>query len=101
MDHAAFIPFLIDTAGSIRNKPEKIPAIQSKFDTLREHLFNWRLWSDFTRISIIVLPCMHYKALALGGYFFLGMCDCSLPIHHAVFTTDFVFFYDTTTNDAF
>jgi len=35
LDHVAFIPFLVDTVGSIRNKPITIHAIQSTLDTLR------------------------------------------------------------------
>lgn len=40
LDHVAFIPFLVDTAGSFRTRPVTVYVLQVKLDILREHLFN-------------------------------------------------------------
>lgn len=111
LDHVAFIPFLVDTTGSIRNKPITIHAIQPTLNTLREHLFNWQLWPDFTKIPNNTSPYMRYETLSLGDAFFLnGRAITPLPAHHTVPTIGFqldsglaslVFSGDTTTNDAF
>lgn len=110
LDHVAFIPFLVDTVGSIRNKPITVHAIQPTLDTLREHLFNWHLWPDFTKIPNDNFPYMRYEALTQGNTFFLeGRAITPLPAHHTVPTVGFqldsgsvslVFSGDTTTHDA-
>ena len=111
LDHVAFIPFLVDTVGSIRNKPITIHAIQPTLDTLREHLFNWHLWPDFTKIPNDISPYMRYETLTLGDTILLdGRAITPLSAHHTVPTVGFqldsglaslVFSGDTTTNDAF
>jgi cAMP phosphodiesterase len=110
LDHVAFIPFLVDTVGSLRNRPITIHAIQPTLDTLQKHLFNWHLWPDFTRIPNDTSPYMRYEVLTLGDTFFLeGRAITPMPAHHTVPTVGFqldsgsvslVFSGDTTTNDA-
>lgn len=110
LDHVACIPFLVDTVGSIRNKPITIHATQATLATLREHLFNWHLWPDFTKIPDNRSPYMRYEALSLGEVISLnGRRITPLPANHVVPTVGYqldsgqaslVFTGDTTTNPA-
>ena len=110
LDHVAFIPFLVDTVGSIRTKPLTIHAIQATLDILQAHLFNWQIWPDFTKIPDNNLPYMRYEALSLGHTIELnGRKITPLPANHVIPAVGYqldsgsgslVFTGDTTTNDA-
>ena len=50
LDHVTSIPFLVDTVGWMRNKAITVHAIEPTLEILRQHLFNWKLWPDFTQI---------------------------------------------------
>ena len=50
MDHVTSIPFLVDTVGWMRDKPITIYATRETLAILHEHLFNWKLWPDFSQI---------------------------------------------------
>lgn len=110
LDHVACIPFLVDTVGSIRNEPITIHATQATLTTLREHLFNWHLWPDFTKIPNNRFPYMRYEPLSLGEVINLnGRRITPLPANHVVPTVGYqldsgqaslVFTGDTTTNPA-
>lgn len=83
--HVAFIPFLVDTVGFIRARPITIHAIQGTLDILQEHLFNWHLWPDFTKIPDDSLSYMRYEVLSLGNTINLsGRKIKSLPANHVV-----------------
>ncbi|MDH5480072.1 MAG: 3',5'-cyclic-nucleotide phosphodiesterase [Nitrosomonas sp.] len=110
LDHVAFIPFLVDTVGFIRNKPINIYAVQPTLNTLRKHLFNWHVWPDFTNIPNVQTPYMRYEAITLGKVINIdGRKITPLPANHVVPAVGYqldsgqaslVFTGDTTTNDA-
>lgn len=110
LDHVAFIPFLVDTVGSMRTKPITVYALQATLDILQKHLFNWQLWPDFTKIPDSNFPYMRYEALPLDYTSDLnGRKITLLPANHVVPSVGYqldsgraslVFTGDTTTNDA-
>lgn len=110
LDHVAFIPFLVDTVGAVRARPITIHALQATLDVLREHLFNWQLWPDFTKIPTSNLPYMCYEALSLGKTIDLdGRKITPLPANHVIPAVGYqldsgqaslVLTGDTTINDA-
>ncbi len=111
MDHIAFIPFMVDTVGSLREEPIVIHELPATLETLRNHIFNWQIWPDFTRIPNSDRPYMRYEALSPGDPIHLDSRRITpLPANHTVpavgfqldsGTTSLVFSGDTTTNDAF
>lgn len=110
MDHIAFIPFLVDTAGSLRKEPIVIHALPATLETLHNHVFNWQIWPDFTKIPNSDRPYMRYETLAPGDPIRLDSRRITpLPANHTVPAVGFqldsgaaslVFSGDTTTNDA-
>src|SRR5262245_7706058 len=50
LDHVASIPFLVDTVGSMRAKPITVYSTRATIEILKNHLFNWSIWPDFTEI---------------------------------------------------
>ena len=110
MDHVASIPFLVDTVGWMRDKPITVHAIAETIEILRAHLFNWKLWPDFTRIPNATRPMLRYEPVQVGQVVELdGRRITPLPANHIVPAVGYridsgraslVFTGDTTTNDA-
>lgn len=109
LDHVTSIPFLVDTVGWIRKKPITVHAIEPTLEILRQHLFNWKLWPDFTQIPCEGEPFLRYKVVELGKTVDLnGRKLTPLPANHVVPAVGYridsgraslVFTGDTTTND--
>lgn len=110
LDHVACIPFLVDTVGSLRTRPIIVHATEATLETLRNHLFNWHLWPDFTKIPNQCSPYMRYEPLALDDAIVLNERRIiPLPANHVVPTVGYqldsgqaslIFTGDTTTNPA-
>ncbi len=109
LDHVCSIPFLVDTVGGMRNKPLTVHAAEPTIEILRNHLFNWSIWPDFTEIPSPEKPWMCYVPLELGEAVEVkGRKITPLPANHVVPALGFqidsgrgslVFTGDTTTND--
>ncbi|MCW5621892.1 MAG: 3',5'-cyclic-nucleotide phosphodiesterase [Burkholderiales bacterium] len=85
LDHVAFIPFLVDTVGALRSQPLTLHATAETLDILRTHLFNWKLWPDFTAIPNAQAPYLRYHTLHPGQPVRLdGRSLRCLPADHVV-----------------
>ena len=110
MDHVTSIPFLLDTVGWMREKPLTVHATRETLEILKQHLFNWKLWPDFTQIPDARNPALRYEMIAVGGTVALnGRRITPLPANHVVPAVGYhldsgraslVFTGDTTCNDA-
>ncbi|SFL19489.1 Ribonuclease BN, tRNA processing enzyme [Nitrosomonas aestuarii] len=110
LDHIVYIPFLVDTVGFMRQKPVTVYATQATLKILRQHLFNWHIWPDFTKIPDTKNPYMRYEVISQGTVTELnGRKIIPLPANHVVPSVGYqldsgnaslVFTGDTTTNDA-
>lgn len=109
LDHVCSIPFLVDTVGGMRNKPLTVHASEPTLEIIRNHIFNWSIWPDFSQIPTPAKPFMTYQAMELGETIELkGRRITSLPANHVVPAVGFqvdsgesslVFTGDTTTYD--
>ncbi len=85
LDHVACIPFLLDTVGSSRHKPLTVHALEETIAVLREHLFNWKLWPDFTQIPNPDQPFLRFEPIKLAQTVELeGRKITALPARHVV-----------------
>lgn len=110
LDHIASIPFLVDTVAWLRDKPITLHATEETLQVLKQHIFNWHIWPDFSTIPNHDNPFMVYETISLGETVDLnGRQITPLPANHVVPTVGFrldsgshslVFSGDTTTNDA-
>ena len=50
MDHIGCLPLIVDTVGCMRPRPLTVHATQATLDLLRTHIFNWKVWPDFSLI---------------------------------------------------
>jgi len=109
LDHIACIPFMLDSSASMRVRPLTIYATEETLDSLQQHIFNWKIWPDFSQIPSPQQPCMRYQAITLGKTVTLnGRAITALPANHVVPAVGFhldsgvsslVFTGDTTTQD--
>ena len=110
LDHIACIPLLLDSVGFMRDRPLTIYAIEETLEILRQHIFNWKIWPDFSVIPNAQRPVMRYQPIKLGETIVLNRRKITaIPANHTVpavgyhldsGSTSLVFSGDTTTNDA-
>ena len=110
LDHVASIPFLVDTIGGMRAKPITVYATPPTIEILRNHLFNWAIWPDFTEIPSLEAPFLRYEHIEVGRTLTINGRDITaLPAKHTVPAVGYhldsgagslVFTGDTAPNDA-
>ncbi len=66
LDHVVSIPFLVDTVGAMRSKPLTVHALPETIADLQQHLFNWKLWPDFTQIPSSAQPLLRFSPVTVG-----------------------------------
>lgn len=110
LDHIAAIPWMVDTVGSARNHPLVVHALDATIRSLKEHIFNWRIWPDFTRIPTPERPYLRFESVITGDEINLaGRMFVAIPANHVVPAVGYrvdsgshslIFSGDTTTNDS-
>jgi ribonuclease BN (tRNA processing enzyme) len=110
LDHVTSIPFLVDTVCWMRGSPVVVYGIKETLDILRAHLFNWKIWPDFTQIPSAEKPFMVYREIKVGETVELkGRRFTPIPANHTVPAVGYavendrgalIFSGDTSTNDA-
>jgi len=110
LDHVTSLPFLVDTVGPMREMPVTVHCAEATRKILQEHIFNWKVWPDFTEIPNKTSPYLRYSTFAIGERIDLdGRKIRVLPANHVVPAVGFqfdsgeaslVFTGDTTVNDA-
>ncbi len=111
LDHIAALPLMIDSIADMRDKPVIVYATDATLEILRNHVFNWAIWPDFSEISIRERPVMQYQMIRIGQAVRFGeRTITALPAEHTVPAVGYhldsgrgslVFTGDTTVNDAF
>ncbi len=85
MDHICSLPLLLDSVFCMRDQPVTVYAIEETLAILREHIFNWKIWPDFSQISHASQPVMRYQPISLGKAVDLqGRRITALPANHTV-----------------
>jgi ribonuclease BN (tRNA processing enzyme) len=94
----------------MRDQPLVIHATDETLVILKEHIFNWEIWPDFSEIPNLRQPLLRYERIVLGETIDMGGRKITpLPANHVVpavgfqiesDNTSLVFTGDTTTCDA-
>lgn len=85
LDHIATIPLLVDTVGDMRNRPLTVYASEATITILRNHIFNWAIWPDFSEIPTPEKPFLRYQPVRVGETIELGDRRITpLPANHTV-----------------
>ena len=110
LDHIASIPMMIDSVWMMRERPVTIYGIGETLDLLKQHIFNWKIWPDFSEIPNSQRPSMRYQPIELGETVVLnGRRITAMPANHVVPAVGYqldsgkaslVYTGDTTTSNA-
>lgn len=111
LDHIAALPLMIDSVADLRDSPVTIHATAATLEAIRQHIFNWAIWPDFSEIAIRDRRVMKYETIRVGQRVRLGRRSISaVPAEHTVPAVGYhldsgeaslVFTGDTTANDQF
>jgi ribonuclease BN (tRNA processing enzyme) len=112
LDHIAAIPLLADTLyDDLKRSPLRVYALPATLKALKDHIFNWVIWPDFTELpdkdnGVISLMAMHPgESVEVNGRD-IGMVKVNHTVDGAAYIVskagkNFAFSGDTTTNDDF
>lgn len=85
LDHITSLPLLIDTVADRRSKPLMVYASAAVITILRNHIFNWAIWPDFSEIPSEEKPFLRFQSLEVGQSITLdGRSITALPVEHTV-----------------
>ena len=111
LDHLAALPLMIDSVADMHDRPITIYATDATLEIIRNHIFNWAIWPDFSEIAIRQEAVMQYQTIRIGEPLRLGeRTITAVPAEHTVPAVGYhldsgqaslVFTGDTTVNDAF
>jgi cAMP phosphodiesterase len=109
MDHIVSISLLLDTLFADLKRPLIIHARQQTIDAIKQHVFNWVIWPDFTELPSAAAPVVEFRAMQPGDEVEIdGRCIEMIAVNHTVPAAAYtvktarkvlVYSGDTTTND--
>ena len=111
LDHICALPLMLDTVGSSRERPVTVHALPETIHALKEHIFNWVIWPDFTEIPHFDHPWMVSSPLQVDNPITIGGRTIrpiganhtvpALGFHISCEQGSLVYSGDTLPNDAF
>ncbi|SEL35106.1 Beta-lactamase superfamily domain-containing protein [Nitrosovibrio tenuis] len=111
LDHTALLPMLADAVGPRRDTSLDVYALPETIATLKQNVFNFKLWPDYTALPSLDKPYVRFHPVEVGYPVELsGRRITPLPVRHAVpavayqfdsGNASFVFSGDTTYHEPF
>ena len=85
LDHIASLPLMLDTVVDRRQKPLVVYGTAAVIKILRNHIFNWAIWPDFSEIPTPEAPFLRFQIIELGEKIEIGTrAITALPVEHTV-----------------
>ncbi len=85
LDHIAALPLMLDTVGDRRPRPLVVYGTEAVITILRNHIFNWAIWPDFSEIPTPDRPFLRFQTIEVGRPVHLcGRWITALPVEHTV-----------------
>ncbi len=111
MDHVLSIPLLVDTLfADLQQQPLLVYARAETIKILKQHIFNWQLWPDFSELPSKKSPALKLIEMNPGDVITLGERSIEMVnVNHTVPASAFIvesagkvlaYSGDTTTNDS-
>ena len=66
LDHVCGLAFMADNLFDLIDRPMRVHATAATLGALREHLFNWTLWPDFSKLPDEKNPLLTWHELKTG-----------------------------------
>ena len=91
LDHVQGIASLADTLCGKVSQPITVFGIEDTIKTLKQHLFNNKLWPDFTKLPTEEAPTLRYQVIEAGKPITVsGLNMTPISTHHSVPSTGFI-----------
>lgn len=85
LDHILALPLLLDTVADRRQQPLIVYGSEAVLMILRNHIFNWAIWPDFSEVPTPEKPFMVYRTIVPGEAVEVGgRWITALPVEHTV-----------------
>jgi len=85
LDHILALPLLLDTVADRRQQPLIVYGSEAVLTILRNHIFNWAIWPDFSEVPTPEKPFMVYRTIVPGEAVEVGgRWITALPVEHTV-----------------
>jgi Cft2 family RNA processing exonuclease len=85
LDHICCLPLLVDTVGDMRGRPLTVHLTEATLAILKNHVFNWAVWPDFSEIPDAQNPYLQFHTIRVGEPVQLdGRTITPLPAEHTV-----------------
>jgi ribonuclease BN (tRNA processing enzyme) len=85
LDHVCGLAFMADNLFDLVDRPVKVHATADTLGTLRDHLFNWKLWPDFSKLPDEKNPLLTWHEVKIGTrYPFDGQALHAFQVTHTV-----------------
>ncbi len=82
IDHILGLPLMLGTIYEVHRQPVKVFAIPEVLEALRQHVFNWTIWPDFSCLPKDQ-PILEFHAVVLGNEYRVGEYQVApLPAVH-------------------
>ena len=84
LDHVTSLAFMVDAVGDMRDRPLIVHATDATIRILREHIFNWLIWPDFSQMPSDK-PFLAYSPVSVAETVTInGRMITALPACHTV-----------------
>lgn len=85
LDHVLALPLMIDAVAGRRDTPLMVHGITEVLEALRQHIFNWAIWPDFTKLPDERNSFVRFVTIDIGVDVTIGDRKITaLPVSHTV-----------------
>ncbi len=86
LDHVCGLAFLADNLFDLIDRPIEVHATVETLSSVREHIFNWKIWPDFSTLPDETRPLLRWRETIPGQVFDLeqGRSITAFPVLHTV-----------------
>lgn len=72
LDHVCGLAFMADNLFDLIDSPIEVHAAGQTLGAIREHIFNWKIWPDFSLLPTPESPLLRWRELPIGESLDLG-----------------------------
>ena len=85
LDHVAFIPLLLDSIFEMITQPVIVHAQPETIQALENHIFNWHIWPDFSKLPQPSQPVLKFEPMYPGERIILNEREFEMiKVNHTV-----------------
>lgn len=72
LDHVCGLAFMADNLFDLIDRPLQVLAPAETLQAIRAHVFNWKIWPDFSKLPNESQPLLRFREMAIGQPYDLG-----------------------------